>query len=454
MKFSEKDIQDYIWENRAYWDDLILDLPEISFFDLTVENHNVSPDKIFYNLVVNNLQDLHCKASCADIFASETPLSKEGANTMRVDLLCTFLDDTSIGIIELKKSKQTERQAFTELLAYSNYFTTLFPGSTKSDVFLILIAPMESQIVKEALIQCLLFDKRPIVAFIPTFEDENKLSSLRLKPWIPLSTDVAAFTHTSFNERNLSVCKVVWEYSEGVWDASKGKNPEDYMVHSLNHVSALAAQIMEKNGIHGFAYCSQAWAELAEVYPFTNSLVLVGVNPYAVASANYLAKTSAESSDSAYRLPCLENIFPSLTHSKRYSGDEYDRLDSLNSVWDSNLFRVAKEVVDLSVMVVDGSNPSTDQGFMSWEDCQREMVEDVFCHNFSVRTTGIFRDLYCEVTKNDYSFSATSGAENHPILGDLCHLSIGTLTSQSFFRIFLKRMFYVGDKATASGLGR
>ena len=451
MKFTEKEIQDYLWKERERWEGLILDLPEIPIFDLSVREYDVSPEKIFYNQVVKNLQALHIKASCADIFANETPLSKEGANTMRVDLLSTFLDDTSIGIIELKKSKQTERQAFTELLAYSNYITSLFPGSTKTDVFLMLIAPMETQIVKEALIQCLLFDKRSIVAFIPEFKDENDLTSLRLKPWIPSMADVAAFTHTSFNEKNLSVCKVVWKYSQGIWDAAKGQNPEHSMVEHLNHVSAIAAQIMEKNGIHGFAYCSQLWAELAEALPFTNSLVLVGINPYAVASANCLSKMGVEKADLPHPLSHiekLENVIPGLTSSRGYSGDEYGRLYSLYSVWDSNLFRVAKEAVDLSIMVVDGSTPQTDQGFMSWDEYQRQMVEDVLCHNFSVRPTGVFRELYCEVTKHDYAFSAKNAAENHPILGDLYHLSVETLTSHNFFRKFLNRMFYANEDNT------
>jgi hypothetical protein len=46
---------------------------------------------------------------------------------------------------------------------------------------------------------------------------------------------------------------------------------------------------MEESGVHGFAYCSQLWPELSQVLPFTNSLVLVGMNPYAVGSVQHLS---------------------------------------------------------------------------------------------------------------------------------------------------------------------
>ncbi len=445
LKFSERDIQDHIWDRRNEWEDIVIDFPEVELFNLSVSEVDVSPGKIFYNQIIRKMERLYSKAACADIFANEVPLIKDGGNPMRVDMMSTFLDDTSIGIIELKKSKQTERQAFTELLAYSNYFTSLFPGSTKEDVFLILVAPMETKIVKEALIQSLLFDGRSIVAYSPIFEDDNDIKTLRLKPWVPIFEDISIYAQTSFSGKNLSVCKVVWEYSEGVWDAKKGENPENYMIQNMNHVSALAAQLMEKRGIHGFTYCSQLWPELSEALPLTNSLVIVGVNPYAVSSSNSLLNKGVKRSElphSLEHIESLESIITGLSKSRGYDEDEWGRMYSLYAVWDSNLYRVAKEVVDMSTMLVDGQRPMIDSGFMRWDEYQIQFLEDVSCHNYSVRPSGIFRELYWDVTKYDYMFAGKEGAENHPILGDLCHQSITTLTSQSFFRRFIERMFY------------
>lgn len=444
MKFSEREIQDYLWEKRYEWEDIVLEFPDIKLFDLSIKDSDVSPEKIIYNQVIKNLYKLYEKSSCANIFASEVPLMKNN-NPMRVDMLSTFIDDTSIGIIELKKSKQTERQAFTELLAYSNYFTSLFPGSAKEDLFLILIAPMETKIVKEALMQYLLFDGRSIVAYTLDLSDENDIETLRLKPWVPNYEDISIYAQTSFSSKNLSVCKIVWEYSKDIWDPNPSENPEDYMIQNMDHVSSLAAQLMEKKGIHGFAYTSQVWSELAPVMPFTNSLVIVGMNPYAVASSNILWHEDFKGSTLPHpleHLKKLEDVIPGLPNSREYDKDEDDRMYSLYATWDSNLYRIGKKVVDMATMLVDKKSPKNDHGFMSWYDYQRQFMEDITCHNFSIRPTGIFRDIYWDITKFDYDFSIKKGAENHPVLGDLYHQSIETLTSHKYFRIFLDRMFY------------
>ena len=86
------------------------------------------------------------------LIARELRLEKSGDTTTRIDLLGNS-ECIGLSIIELKKSKQTERQAFTELLAYANHFCSTFPGLTEQAINTILIAPMETRTVRDAFVQ-------------------------------------------------------------------------------------------------------------------------------------------------------------------------------------------------------------------------------------------------------------------------------------------------------------
>ncbi|MEI5890021.1 hypothetical protein DXB51_00095 [Bacillus cereus] len=49
---------------------------------------------------------------------------------------------------------------------------------------------MGVRIVKEDFLHALLVDGKRIVAFIPTFEDDNDIESLKLKLWMPDENDI------------------------------------------------------------------------------------------------------------------------------------------------------------------------------------------------------------------------------------------------------------------------
>ena len=80
----------------------------------------------------------------------EVHLFRERDATTRADLIGHLEDDGDLVIIELKKSHQTERQAFNELLSYANHFCTLFPFLTESSFMSILVAPMKGRGVRDA----------------------------------------------------------------------------------------------------------------------------------------------------------------------------------------------------------------------------------------------------------------------------------------------------------------
>ncbi len=442
MHFSEAEIQAYLWANRERFADLLViegELDEIQFKD---DLSDLTAQALIHNRTIRRLKAAYEKLYGIKLIGNEVPLEQQSNSTIRTDFLATFPGDTGIGIIELKKSCQTERQAFTELLAYSNHLTTQFPGMSRDDAVYVLISPMTTRICRDALIQSFVFDNRIVVGLMPVFEDPLSLDSLRLKLWIPQEKELAEFSSVAFREENFSVCKIVWEYSEGWWDAVKGGDLSSSLMEQLNNVSSLAAQFMEESGIHGFTYTSQVWSELSPVLPFTNALVLVGLNPYAVGGAQFLAKSLPleELPSPQVYLPNLAEVIPGLNnHAKSLHEDDHHLLD-LHQVWDSQLFRIGKQVVKAATQTTNGKSLQTDQGFFDWKTYQIQFLEDVTCHNLDVRPTGLIRHLYMSVTRLDYEICGKVGVEKHPIHGDIPHNAIEALTSQFYFRRFILRM--------------
>ncbi|HCE4792192.1 TPA: hypothetical protein NKQ44_004762 [Vibrio parahaemolyticus] len=442
MKFSEKEIQNYIWENRESFSSFLdetHDLVEVSFKD---DLSDVNAQSLIRNRINKKLNKLHSKLFGIELMGCEVPLEQKSNSTIRADFLATFPGDTGLAIVELKKSSQTERQAFTELLAYSNHLTTLFPAMSREDSVYILISPMKTRIARDAVIQSLTFDNRQIVALIPELEDPEDITTLKLKLWVPTDSELAKFSNVAFNENNFSVCKIVWEYDEERWDAAKGKNPSPELIEQFNSVAAQAAQQMEEAGIHGFTYCSQTWSELADHLPYTNSLVLVGLNPYAVGGAQHLVEChKAKPEDIPHPLAFLPNINELIPKGINSEDSEYV-MSNLYSVWSSQLFIIGRRVVESATKTIDGKEGHIDQGFLDWSSYQSELLEDVFCHNFLVKPTGLLRVLYDDVMQLDYDLCQKVGLENHPIHGDMPYLGVDYLTSHSYFRPFILRMFY------------
>ncbi|AVT57470.1 hypothetical protein [Pectobacterium versatile] len=288
ISFSEKQIQEYIWSARDDFSELLDDKYDIELHEFKDDLSDVTAKLLMRNKISKRLSHLYSKLHGMELIGYEVPLEQNSNSTIRADFLAVFPGDTGLAVVELKKSNQTERQAFTELLAYSNHMTTLFPAMTRDDSIYVLISPMETRIARDAVIQSLTFDNRSIVALVPRFTDPQDITTLRLHLWVPSESELSSFSNIAFREENFSVCKLSWEYDPGRWDAEKGESPAEYFVNQFDNVSSLAAQHMEEIGIHGFTYCSQLWPELSDVLPYTNSLVLVGLNPYAVGSAQYL----------------------------------------------------------------------------------------------------------------------------------------------------------------------
>jgi hypothetical protein len=445
IKFTEKEIQNYIWSMRGDFSQLLADPKEIESIAFLDDLSNVSANALIKNKLKTRLSKLYCKIKDIRLIGCEVPLEQNSNSTIRADFIAVFPGETGIGIIELKKSAQTERQAFTELLAYANHLNTLFPAMTRDDSIYILISPMETRIARDAVIQSLTFDNRNVIAFIPVFSNPNDISTLTLNLWVPKESELISYTNMIFGEANFSVCKLSWEYDPIRWDAEKGSSPPEYFIEQFNSLSSMAAQQLEESGIHGFTYCSQLWSELSEVLPFTNSLVLVGLNPYSAGITHYHSVEYGTSNSGLSRGECatphISKLIPALGKDEVFESNS-EVLVFLENFWNSQLFDIGKRAIDLATKNTDGRYIHVEYGFMSWDVYQRSLLEDVCCYNFSIRPTGLMRHLYGDILDLDYDYCKKFGLENHPIHGDMPYLGVDFMTSQLHFREFIQRMFY------------
>jgi hypothetical protein len=442
ISFSEKEIQDKIWERGRNIGDLIEERISFNREGYQDDLSGLTPENIMMNLISTRLEKAYEKFKSVYLVGKEVALTKRLDSPIRADFIGIPEGSNGFCIVELKKSAQTERESFTELLGYSNHFVDIFPTLTKADVLLCLITPVENRIVKEAYLCSLLFDKKMIVMLIPVFPD-GTLDSILLKPWIPQLDDIINIQKTFFLQKNFSVFKVNWENVPGYWNPETERYSSSEMINRMNCVSTIAAQLMEEQSIHGFVYSSQTWTELKDALPYTNSLVIVGLNPFSIAGNQLDLTNNNPSGYNEYQLSMshrLSDFIPSLGKFEKEEESNFvtERFENLHTCWEENLSRIGLEVANFALSHYNGGTHGVSYSSFSWKIYQEEMLEHVLCDNYDLKTTGLIREIYFEAILSDYSFERG----NHPVLGDFHKYAVDYASSHDSFFTFLNRMLH------------
>ncbi|MDA1612169.1 MULTISPECIES: hypothetical protein [Bacillus] len=442
IKFTEKEIQNYIWKQGKLSHLIIGDTPKIDV-ELTAE---IEPDKIFQKIVFERLDETLSYTKSMDLIGVEVPLQKTNDSTIRADFLGVHSERVGISIIELKKSQQTERQAFTELLAYSNHLVSLFPTMSKEDVVFILISPMKERIVREAFLHALLFDNKRVIAFVPTFEDETQIDSLKLRLWIPEEDDISNFKNHYFSKNNFEVFKLTW--SDIPYSQNPQKNPSDKEKLFMNSISSFVAQTMEEKNIHGFCFTSQCWPE--DEMDLPNSLIIVGMNPYEIAFKNLfvndvcngeLSNEDLSSLSYSSTLAKLDDIITGLKLEKDDPDDPDvpDYLEWLYYQWKENLVKIGFDSLNLLFKNTNGGIFSCSWNSFSWDE-YISLDEHNSSFKYNVFPTGALKSLNSYLLSLDYDFIEKNNLEKHPIHDDIFHYLIESYYSHYVFNVFLERM--------------
>lgn len=427
-KMSENEIRDFIYLHHKesfldlvrgvrpseYWSEE--GFPSLSFFMRMVAEKKI-------NRLINGLGSLN-------ITAKELRLKKPEDSITRIDLFGNSEGD-GITIIELKKSAQTERQAFTELLGYANHFCSLFPGASESCMTSVLVAPMENRVVRDAYVQELLLNNKNIVAFTPN----NEENSFSLSAWYPKDLYYSWFEENIFSDESMIVVAISFPEVEGWIDTdlkSENGSIPGYSKSALNTMSSLIAGRMESQNIHSFVYAKQMWGSVAQGVIYANTIFVVCVNPFSswrtsIRDGEVVGESSPE------RLEAIKNVY------SQFDDDGF-WMDSLEIAFRDNIIRTAKEEFDKFFLEAGGQTKVRSEiSLPTWSGIKESMVESVFVHNLDVFTTGLIRDIYSEymeyVLREEYDpifygddlpkFFYQSQRECFPILSILNGIGIG-----------------------------
>lgn len=337
------------------------------------------------NEILDNLQTLV-------LTSKELQLDRGGSHPTRVDLLGNSVS-TGLTIIELKKSNQTERQAFTELLAYSNYFCSLFPGLKEQAVTSVLVAPMKGRTVKDAFVQELVSNEKNIIALIP-HEDAGKYT---LEVYYPSEEYYETFEQNILNDNSMICVALSFPMIKGWIDPDKGNgsSPPSYTLNALNVISNSIAQKLEAEGFHALIYANQKWGELATLFPNPNTIVIAAMNPFCSYRTSVHEGVVYGCSDEG-RLAQVQAIYDQLTD----DGKDY-WVDTLESNFHDKLIRVSREQFEFCFLSKTGTiRPEI--SLPDWYGFKTSFVDAVTTHNLNLHRTGLLRDIYLEYIEYIY----------------------------------------------------
>lgn len=443
---TEKQIQNYIWEKRESFADLLVtpQFPKVKFENPAY----ASPSDVLYNMVIDRYKKLWESISDIGFFGCEVSLTEEGQSTMRTDFLANRCGDDGIVVIELKKSDQTARQAYTELFAYGSYLRTKFTPMSGGDIIYVLISPVGERIVEQATINTFIYDNNKVCLLVPKYEN-NDISTLKLELWIPDKKVFKDLTYSCFNKENISVSKIVWESLPSEWSPKPGEKPTPEMYKRLNKVSSIAAQIMEERGIHGFVYCAQLIPEFAKTGFDMNAIVLAGVNPYKVTRERFLSDIAPNCTKKlANRINKFEvnmlDILPSLASKAGDINTDENYLENLEETWASKLDEIGFGVPNFLTQTFERNYVSKEHGDFTWETLL-DNDEDYLSNNLDIHLTGIFRQLFFEYARIDYEYIRTHSdkeLEDFPAYqeGGIPYEFIDMVNSQGYVRLFIERL--------------
>lgn len=329
--------------------------------------------------VVAKLHQLHKSVRYGEFIGSKLKLPIDSSRPMELDLLGQH--EGGLFVLELKVDRGAERNAFSELFAYSNYVAQMFAMSGPKDITNVLVANLDAKITREAYLYDLLISDRDVIVYKPVFP-AGTLESLRLQLHIPADADFQHLTNRLLAHEAMSCVVASFDDLPGWFDNKENDgqlNP--YTVEHLEHLTGYAAQLMEAEHLHGFCYIRKHWKEL----PFSHrsSLILCAVNPFRVADPDMSG-------------PLLEQIDPEY-HETLFEVPDAAFLD--------RLLVVARRAVEDCLP----QGHHYDREVPLWSGMVRSMIETVTVHNFGFRPTGLFREAYVAHLNRQYALEAAVG---------------------------------------------
>ncbi|MTJ49614.1 hypothetical protein [Dolichospermum sp. UHCC 0259] len=392
MQFTENEFRDYLFNNHK---ENISDLIVGRRNPVTWKSTEFPPLRfLLQKLAEQRINELLDGLESLVITARELKLGKLGDSTTRLDLFGSS-EKNGITIIELKKSQQTERQAFTELLAYANHFCSIFPGLKESSITSVLIAPMEVRTVRDAFVQELVANNKSVVALIP--KDDN--GKITLSVYYPDESYYQWFENNLLDDRSMSTVVIAFPIIEGWIDddtLSEDKTIPDYSKDALNTISNAISHRLESEGFHALVYASQKWGEIGQSIPYPNTICVAAINPFSsFRTATYEDTIYGESEQG--RLSEIQSIYNQL------SDDEQEFwLESIELNFHNRLIKSVREEFKLCFKNRNDSNFYSEISLPDWDEFKRSKIDSGCTHKLDIYLTGLLRLIYMTYISHIY----------------------------------------------------
>ncbi|MGY5732428.1 hypothetical protein [Vibrio chemaguriensis] len=387
MSFSEHEVQKELWKKRETWAQLI---QPISYPNLAPLTSSSTATEIIQHRYYEQLKSYERTIRSTELVGCEVSLKKEHSSTIRTDFIAASSSENGIHIIELKKSAQTERQTFTELLGYSSHFNAKFKVFGKQDIGLIVIAPMVERIVQESVVQTLVYENKLVFALTYNFTDPTDISTIYLKAWLPSSSDIADFTSNTFRNDCISTVSFVWRAKNHI-----GLETKEVLNNIVGHIS----QNFESKGINGFALSLSYDQNMS--YP--NQICIGAINPYLTSKHDFYTDYPGRmyekvNGDWSQYQPNLADVIPTLNNSAAIVHQDSNYMELLELSW---LDRLTKDVQTMICDFVD-TNRVTVGGYFNLD--QLRSSEDYRLSTVNnIRTSGLIRSIYWEYLKQKHN---------------------------------------------------
>lgn len=185
-KFSEDQVHQYLYQQSL--ESLIDDIPNLDQatgvkpIGTTANEHlsdsDVNDEEIEFELwllikakALEKLERLHGLIRYGEFIGSKVKLPTDSTRPMELDLIGQH--ENGLFILELKIGRSAERNAFSELFAYSNYVAEMFALSGHKDIMNVLVANLDVKITRQAFLYDLLINDRNIIVYKPYFADDT-----------------------------------------------------------------------------------------------------------------------------------------------------------------------------------------------------------------------------------------------------------------------------------------
>lgn len=419
--FSEDDVHKHLYAKGLQA--VIADHPEFDAPEAkpppTAEKGAAEPDFQLWRIIkaraMSRLERLHRTIRYGNFVGTKVKLPTDNTTPMELDLIGTH--EEGLFVLELKIERSAERNAFSELFAYSNYIAGIFALSGHQDITNVLVANLDNKITRQAFLYDLLINERDIIVYRPSFPG-RKLESLQLDLYLPSDDDFRHFTNELLSHDAMACVVISFHDLDGWFDSEEeGGSLNHWTMGHLSELSGYAAQLMEAERLHGFCFIRKPWREMPRYY--RNSLFVCALNPFRIAEPGR-----------------ADAILSQLEESERASFLETPEL-----AFDGRLIRLAQRAIKNCLTHDYSANVETPY----WGAIVTEIQEVVFTHNFAFRPTGIMREAYVGYLNDLYAREAAGEDWGE----DVSMLKINEVNSWMGAWMFMERCGFKAGEALA-----